>query len=92
MVKVKEFMDRMGFKTQEELAERLGLSQRTVSAWNKGHNGPTYATCIELLRMGMTVKELFGEDFPVSTETSHEDLKSEMKTALKTIMRIMGND
>lgn len=64
MVRIQEFMDRKGIKNQEELAAILGLSQSAISAWNAGTNAPKHKTCVQLLKMGMTFRELFGDEFP----------------------------
>lgn len=64
MVRIQEFMDRKGIKNQEELAAILGISQSAVSAWNAGTNTPKHKTCVQLLKMGMTFRELFGDEFP----------------------------
>lgn len=64
MVRIQEFMDRKGIKNQEEPAAILGLSQSAISAWNAGTNAPKHKTCVQLLKMGMTFRELFGDEFP----------------------------
>ena len=55
-------MQRTGLRNQTELAERLGLTQGAVSAWNSGNRTPPYETCAQLLAMGMTIEELFGSE------------------------------
>lgn len=62
MIRVQEFMDRVGIRNQTELAQRLRLTQSAVSAWGAGVRFPSYETCVDLLKMGMTVSELFGDD------------------------------
>ena len=69
-------MERMGIKTQSELGRLLGVGQSAISAWNSGVNGPTHETCIKLLRMGMTLDELFGESFGYSRNASGSSTKS----------------
>jgi len=63
-IKIKEFIDRVGIKSQEDLARRLGVGKGTVSMWAKGKRYPTHQTEAELLEMGMTVEELFGKPYP----------------------------
>ena len=63
MVKVQEFINRVGISSHEELAEKLGVEKGTVSSWSSGVRNPTYKVCIKLLDMGMTVEELFGKDY-----------------------------
>lgn len=46
-------------KTQEQLAEQLGVNHRTVSRWETGRTMPDFALLIELGRLyGVTVDEL----------------------------------
>ena len=75
MVKIQEFMERNGIRNQTELATRLGLTQSAISSWNDGVRSPTYETCIDLLKMGMTIAELFGDDIAalVSYDNMTED-------------------
>ena len=62
MVKIQEFMERNGIRNQTELATKLGLTQSAISSWNAGVRSHTYETCIDLLKMGMSIAELFGDD------------------------------
>lgn len=69
-LKVKEFLaregERLGIRNQEELASALGFSDQTISNWVKGKTFPTHETEDRLLKMGMTVEELFGYPYPSS--------------------------
>lgn len=69
---IKEFLaregERLGIRTQEGLAARLGVSGQTVSNWVKGKKFPTHETEAKLLEMGMTVEELFGYPYPSSAD------------------------
>lgn len=71
-LKIKEFLERvgarLGIRTQEELASVLGFSDQTVSNWVKGKTFPTHETEDKLLKMGMTVEELFGYPYPSSAD------------------------
>lgn len=71
-LKIKEFLaregDRLGIRTQEELATELGVSDQTVSNWVKAITFPPHKTEFRLLQMGMTVEELFGFPFPSSVD------------------------
>lgn len=71
-LRIKEFLARegarLGIRNQEELAERLGVSDQTVSNWAKGKTFPVHETEYRLLQMGMTVEELFGFPFPSSVD------------------------
>ena len=61
-LKIKNFIERKGIRRQEDLARELGVSDQTVSNWAKGKTYPTHETEDRLLRMGMTVEELFGSE------------------------------
>lgn len=61
-VLLEPFMRRIGCKNQQELAERLGITQGAVSAWGSGIRAPRYEDCKRLLEMGMTIEELFGAE------------------------------
>lgn len=65
-LKVKEFLaregERLGIRTQEELAEVLGVTDQTVSNWSNAVTFPPHKTEYRLLLMGMTIEELFGPE------------------------------
>lgn len=90
MVKVHDFMKRVGLKNQTELAKKLGIKQGTVSAWAVGASSPTYEKCIELLEMGMTVEELFGKQYPQTAEKPHGDMDRLVAESLKRMVEKMG--
>lgn len=91
MVRIDEFMKRTGIRNQTELADRLHVSQGAVSAWNAGVSKPTYDTCLALLRMGMTIEELFGETFPMSaTDGPDEEFDRRLKRSLGRLFSGLG--
>ena len=46
--------------TQEELADRLGVTQKTVSVWEKGNNLPHTRTMIAIAEVfGLEEEKLF---------------------------------
>ena len=47
-MKIKEFILRVGIKSQEELAERLGVKPETVYAWTAGARKPSHETIVAL--------------------------------------------
>lgn len=48
--------------SQQELAERVGVSRQTVSAIEKGDYNPTINLCIAICKeLGKTLDELFWE-------------------------------
>lgn len=88
MVRIDDFIRRKGFKNQTELAKLLGVSQGTVSAWANGVSAPTHEMGRKLLRLGMTVTELYDEDFPSETMSPDEVFDSRV---YKSIARLVGN-
>lgn len=48
--------------SQQELAERVGVSRQTISAIEKGDYNPTIRLCIAICKaLGKTLDELFWE-------------------------------
>ena len=49
--------------SQQELAEKLGVSRQTINAIEKGDYNPTIRLCIGICRvLGRTLDDLFWED------------------------------
>ena len=49
--------------SQQELADRVGVSRQTISAIEKGDYNPTINLCIAICKtLGKTLDELFWED------------------------------
>lgn len=49
--------------SQQELADRLGVSRQTINAIEKGDYNPTIRLCLAICRaLGCTLDELFWED------------------------------
>ena len=49
--------------SQQELADRLGVSRQTVNAIEKGDYNPTIRLCIGICRvLGLTLNDLFWEE------------------------------
>lgn len=74
MLRIQEFMERKGIRNQTELAKMLGISQAAISSWNSGVRSPTHETCVQLLKMGMTFRELFGDEFPDITLSALKEI------------------
>lgn len=63
---MKEARTRAGL-SQQELADRLGISRQTVNAIEKGDYNPTIKLCVGICRcLGLTLNDLFWE--PQQTE------------------------
>ena len=51
--------------SQQELAEKLGISRQTINAIEKGDYNPTIRLCIGICRvLGLTLNDLFWEETP----------------------------
>ena len=68
------FLRRKGW-TQRELSEKIDCSLGLVGGWANHSGVPSYEKCIELLQVGITISELFGEEiakesrlFPITEE------------------------
>ena len=49
--------------SQQELAERLGVSRQTINAIEKGDYNPTIRLCVGICRvLGLTLNDLFWEE------------------------------
>ena len=49
--------------SQQQLAEQVGVSRRTINTIEKGDYNPTVKLCIAICRtLGKTLDELFGEE------------------------------
>ena len=49
--------------SQQELAERVGVSRQTISAIEKGDYNPTINLCVAICKaLGKTLDELFWEE------------------------------
>ncbi|MDR3001303.1 MAG: helix-turn-helix transcriptional regulator [Fibromonadaceae bacterium] len=76
-ISVAQFLKRKGL-TQQELAKKINCSLGLVGGWASYRGVPSYEKCIELLKAGMTISELFGEDIARETRLfpiTEEDLK-----------------
>ena len=49
--------------SQQELADRLGVSRQTINAIEKGDYNPTIKLCVGICRgLGLTLNDLFWEE------------------------------
>ena len=88
---IKEFLARegvrLGIRTQEDLAARLGVSDQTISNWVKGKTFPTHQMEWQLYEMGMTTEEMCGKAYPSTTK-----VEGQMDRMVKaSLMRLMEN-
>lgn len=91
MMKVNEFIKRVGIKSLEELAGQVGAKPSTVYAWSSGSRTPTYDMCVKLLDLGMTVEELFGKPYLSSVRDGHQDFEDRVEGVMKRMFAKIGN-
>lgn len=71
-------------KTQEQLAEQLGVNHRTISRWETGRTMPDFTLLIELGRLyGVTVDELLEGEKKEVTALEKEEKAVEKKMVEK---------
>ena len=85
MVNVKHFIDRVGIRNAEELADKLGISADAVYSWKGGNRNPTYEVMVKLKRLGMTDMELYGEVFPSQMEAYKSHVMQSVSRFLEDI-------
>lgn len=90
MLKIQEFIERMGMKGHEDLAKRIGVKKGTVSSWSSGDRTPTYDMCVKLLELGMTVEELFGKPYQSSVGKTHEAFDDKVEDAMRRMFAKIG--
>lgn len=74
------FLRRMGWG-QKDLAERLGIGTSTVGMWCIGKSTPTYPMIEKLLQLGMTPKELFGDEIDAKLRALYASSDGALVTA-----------
>ena len=86
------FLARTGMN-QSELARRLGTTSANVSKWVRGEGVPSYGICVSLLKMGMTIGELFGDEVQkrnnssLSPSLSDEECRAIVERGIATLGR-----
>ena len=90
-IKTKEFILRVGIKSLDELAKRLGVKPITVYAWTNGSRKPGFDMVQALYELGMTTEEIFGKAYPSSVKYSHDELVNAVTESLEQAVRRIGN-
>lgn len=64
MIDLDSFLSRMGL-TKAGLSRSLGMDPKTSiwASYEKGRSDPSFEVCRGLLKLGMTVEELFGVEY-----------------------------
>lgn len=66
------FLQRKGWR-QKDLAERLDIGTSTVGMWCTGKSTPYLEVAEKLLKLGMTIKEMFGEEIDAAIRKAYMD-------------------
>lgn len=72
--------------SQKDLAERLGVTTSAVGMWCIGKATPSYAIILELIKLGMTPLELFGEEFSIYFDKSSVISDYEFEQKVKSVL------
>lgn len=73
---IEGFMRRIGVSSKTELAKMLDSKPQNINKWfNKDRKEPTYEMCKRLLKIGMTVEELFGPEVAAKVAVSNQEIK-----------------
>lgn len=90
-MRIKEFILRVGIKSQEELAEKLGVTPAAVYSWTNGSRKPGWEMIVALYELGATTEEIFGKAYLSSVKSSHDGLASQLSRKLDEICNKLDN-
>ena len=82
------FLRRKNWK-QRDLANILGVSTSLVGGWCTGKSFPLFPMLFKLIDAGITLQELFGEEYAEklsSPARNKEEVKKDVKKALSEIL------
>lgn len=83
---IQHFLDRYGIK-QNRLAEMIDTSPANVNKWVNGEGFPSYELCLKLLKIGVTIEELFGIEYQqVPNETTDDEFRERVRKVLGEII------
>ena len=83
---IKSFQQRCGI-TQTEIADKLSVTQATVSSWAMNRTTPTLAQLKQLIFMGMTIGEVFdAETEAFVTKKTRPNKKQLCKDVVETAL------
>lgn len=77
---IQAFLERT-HQTGTELASKLNVDGSAVFNWCKGKNTPKYTVCLQLLKMGAKIEEIFDEE---AAETIKKDILTLQNTSKMT--------
>ncbi|WP_458451491.1 helix-turn-helix domain-containing protein [Fibrobacter sp.] len=74
---LQKYLDRTNM-TRSALAGTLGVDVSAVTNWCNGNNTPKYSMCVQLLKMGVLIEELFDEEVSAIAEKQFFSGKSKV--------------
>lgn len=74
------FMNRIGVSNKTKFAKMLDTKPQNINKWfNKSQKEPTYEMCKKLLKIGMTLEELFDKETAEAYEANRQQLPEDQK-------------
>lgn len=87
-----KFLARTG-RNQAEIAKFLDTTPGNVNRWAKNEGVPSYEKCAELLKLGMTIEELFDketaekyESMAAAKKVTQDEITEMVKKALASLI------
>ena len=82
----KKFMERKKIITQD-VAKELGVTDSAVSSWKHGRSFPDFIKLYNLLQLGMTTDEMFGD----ANNTMSKENETQLNILLKDLQQCLNN-
>jgi len=82
----KQFMKRKKIRTQD-VAKELGVTASAVSSWSNGRSFPDFIKLYNLLQIGMTTDEMFGD----ANTTMSKENEPKLNILLKDLQQCLNN-
>lgn len=73
------FTKRIGIKSQTELADRLGVTPQNVTRYYGKRKSPSYEMCKKLIKIGISLEELFDKETAEAYEANRQQLPEDQK-------------
>lgn len=73
------FAERIGLNSQTKLAEKLGVTPQNVTRYYGKQKPPSYEMCKKLLKIGISLEELFDKETADAYEAHRQKVPDEIK-------------
>lgn len=84
------FIKRVGIDGHEALAKKIGSTKKAVDSWSAGDRSPTFEMAYRLKKLGMSNREMFGEEFPVDMAPSESAFDARVERITKRMLEDLG--